>query len=139
MTAIIKDLNQVIEETRKYLGGVRQVLIKVAANLHFLRENDNRPWAEVCEDLDISQGFSSKLISVYQHFILEGGIDPSTIADIDAEKLYLSQKTQGSVDEQIARARTLTRGELKIERQENDPCAHENHGDCCYDCWTKLG
>lgn len=128
-------LTDVVEQTRNLLGAVRQSLIKVASNLYYLRENDNRPWAEVCEDLDISQGFSSKLLTIHKHFILEGGMDPTSLEGVDYEKLYLASKTEGSPEEQLARAQTLTRGELKLEKSENE-LHTPDFKEVCTTCWV---
>lgn len=114
-----------VRETKDLLKFVRQNLVGVAANLCFLRENDTRPWAEVLEDLDLSQGFASKLVLSYTHYVIEGGLEPERLAGVDVEKLYLSAKTGGNVEEQLARAQTLTRGELKLERDENHDHEHE--------------
>lgn len=129
------ELTTVLENTRALLGNVRQKLVKVAANLVILREKETRTWAEVCEDLDISQGFASKLTSSYTHYVLEGGIAPERLEGIDNEKLYLASKTEGSTEEQLARASTLTRGELKLEKSENEPHTPD-FKEVCTTCWV---
>lgn len=74
-------------------------------------------WSDyVSSELDISQGFASRLLSVNNHYLIKGGLAPENIEGIDHERLYIAAQTEGEVEEQVARARTLTRRELKESR-----------------------
>jgi len=128
-----KDVRKSIYEAAKYLCAAR----------------DDKSWegrfssfSEFVEDPDgcnISAGFASKLTQAYGYYVLDHGFAPEKLLGIDYERAYLSTKLDGDPEENLAKARTLTRGELRAEREEKSPCLHENHGDCCFDCWAKLG
>ena len=93
------------------------------------------PFGKYCEEeFDLSQGFVSKLVGEYDHYIIQGGLPLSRIEGIDHEKLYLAAKTEGTVEEQLARAQTLSRSELKIEKGEKDKHAAD-YGTFCKNCW----
>lgn len=77
------------------------------------------------EGLGISQGFASKLLTVNKHYLLEGAVSPEQITGIDYEKLYMASKLGGRVEEQLAKAKTLSRSELKLEKGDEDQHAHE--------------
>lgn len=94
-------------------------------------------YVESPDGLGKSQGYVSKLKQVEQ-FRIESGLSQEKIAGIDHESMYLALKSGGTPEEIVEKARTLTRAELKAERNEKEPCLHEEHGDVCYSCWTKL-
>lgn len=77
------------------------------------------------EACGISQGYASKLISVYTHFTLNNGVSLEKLAEIDYEKLNMARTLTGTVDEQIAKAQTLSRRELREEKNEEEPHTHE--------------
>lgn len=81
-----------------------------------------------------SQGWASKQLAVYRHFHLEGGIDQEAL-ELDTEKLYLASKTEGTPEEQLSRAKTLSRSELKAEKNEAQPHKGEFRSVCTV-CWT---
>lgn len=95
-------------------------------------------YVESPEGLNRSQGYASKLKQVQEHYVIEGGLSEKDISGVDYESLYLALKTAGTPREQLSKAKTLTRSELKAERQDFVPCAHVNQGNCCFDCWMKL-
>lgn len=89
-------------------------------------------WVE--ENCKISQSMASKLISVVQHYEIEGGLSHEKLVGIDAEKLYLAAKLPLPTEEQLEHARTLTRAELKISKAEGDAHTPE-FGSFCKHCW----
>jgi hypothetical protein len=92
-------------------------------------------WGEFVEEgLGKSQGWASKQLTVHEHFTLKGGI-PTEDLNIDTEKLYMAARLEGSTEEQIEKARTLSRYELKQER--NDEAPHE-HVPICAICRVRL-
>lgn len=108
--------------TKKAFESVRSSVVVAMQYLYTVREEG--AWKEVASsfseyvesELGISQGFASKLLAVNQHYLIEGGLSPENIAETDYECLYLAAKTEGTPEEQVAKARTLTRRELKEER-----------------------
>lgn len=121
----------ILEETKKAFANYRAGTIEAAACLFDVRagnawETVASSWGEYVEqELQISQSFASKLLSAYTHFCIEGNIPRAEIADIDHERLYLARKLGGSVEEQIAKARTLSRHELKLELNDDKPHDHD--------------
>lgn len=110
------------------MNAVRGSLIRVAQNLYEIKQQlpPGKNFGQfVEEEFGMSQSAASKLLSVHRVYILEGGASPETLEQVDAEKLYMSASLEGTVEEKIAKARTLTRSELRQERQEDEPHAFE--------------
>lgn len=81
-------------------------------------------YIESPEGLNKSQGYGSRLKTVEEHFIINGGATHEQLAGIDdyclyeARKITQFKKTDGTyreatVEDQIAIARTLNRGDIK--------------------------
>lgn len=116
-----------LEQTKKAFADVRSSVIVAMQKLYQVKEEGAwesvaSSWGEYVEsELGISQGFSSKLLSVNKHYLLEANISPEKIENIDYECLYLAAKTEGTPEEQIEKARTLTRLELKQTKNDEAP------------------
>lgn len=126
MTEILS--REIIEETKLLLGAVRGSLIRVAMNLAQLRGSfaAKGEWGSFCEgELGISESFASKLLRVHNTFLAEGKLEPARLEGIDYEKLYLASGLEGTVEEKLAKAETLSRRELKEEKNEEVPHEHE--------------
>lgn len=119
----------VVKETHEILKSVRKNVVTLMQNLYFLRENyddaDQTFGSYVEEEFGLSQSYASKLCTVAEHYLIKGGVKPAELEQIDYERLYLSAKTGGTVEQQLAKATTLTRSELKAERNDDDPHEHE--------------
>lgn len=116
-----------IQQTKDLLNAVRGSSIKIGENLHNLKTQlpEDTNWADFIRDqFDISESFASKLMTVFKAFVLEGGVSQERLEGIDSEKLYLAAKLEGTPDEKIAKASTLTRRELKEERNDEEPHEH---------------
>lgn len=87
-------------------------------------------YVESPEGLNLHQSYGSKLKTTHQHYIVEGGATEEDIKGIALESLYLASKTEGTIEEQIARARTLSRDELKQDRAEKDNHPFEENPNC---------
>lgn len=108
-----------IEQTRSLLNAVRGSSIKIGENLYTLKQSleAGTDWGNLLRDsFDLSESQASKLITVYKLYVLEGGISPAKLEGIDTERLYLAKSLEGSVEEKLAKATTLTRRELREER-----------------------
>lgn len=126
-----------IKATRDLLNAVRGSSIKIGENLYNLKQSleAGTDWGDLIRDeFDISEGFASKLISIHKAFVLEGGISQEDLEGIDGEKLYLALRLEGTAEEKVSRAKTLTRRELREERVDD---GHEHSGEtvlihkCC--------
>lgn len=81
------------------------------------------------EGLNKSQGYGSKLKS-NEKWRLDNGVSEEEISGLDNEGLYLAIKSGGTAQEVIAKARTLSRLELKQERAENDGHPFQENPNC---------
>lgn len=130
-------ISDVIAETKTLLGAVRGSLIRVAQNLGRIKETyqDEKSWGSFCEEeLGISQSFASKLLTVNRVYLVEGGLAPEKIENIDYERLYLARNIEGSAELKAETARTLSRSEIK--RNLNDEKPHKGEfGSYCKVCW----
>ena len=119
-----------LEQTREAFANVRGSIVYAMQKLYAIHETgewkqrEDDTWGGYVEqELGISQGFASKLLTVNKHYLL-GGIPAESLEGIDYEKLYLAAKTEGTPEEQVAKARTLTRRELKEEKNDEEPHEH---------------
>lgn len=76
------------------------------------------------QDLGVSRGFASKLLKAYEHFVIEGGVSLAKLQGLDHEKAYLATRLGGSVADQLSKALTLSRNELREEQAEDEPHDH---------------
>lgn len=131
-----------IAETKSLLGNVRQSLVKVAANLYFLREQNELQnfgqWAE--EEFGLSRSMTSKLLTIHSAWVIGANIPQSQIENIDYEKLYgyvplLGDKTE---EQALAEVRSWSRADIKAEKSEKTPCFHPLIQRMCTECWTVV-
>lgn len=119
-----------LTETKQIFATVRSGIVLAMQKLYQVKEEGvwtqvASTWGEYVEsELGISQGFASKLLTVNNHFLLEGSVSPEKLEGIDYEKLYNASKLPGTIAEQIEKARTLSRSELKQERNDAEPVPH---------------
>lgn len=130
-----------IEETKSLLGNVRQSLVKVAANLHFLRESHEGnfgEWAE--EEFGLSRSMTSKLLTIHSAWVVRAGIPTERIEGLDYEKLYgYVPLLEGKDPEQaLAEVNSWSRADIKAEKSEKAPCFHPNIQRCCTACWSVV-
>jgi len=120
-----------IIQTRDLIHAVQGSLIQVAVNLHKIKseglwEAKAETWSQFTEsELGISQSQASKLLAIHEHFILKGGYSPDNLIGIDYECLNMARNLSGTVEEQLSKAKTLTRRELREEKNEEVPHEHE--------------
>lgn len=112
-----------VEQTRELLHAVRGSLIKVAQNLAVIKESDvykAGEWGAFCEtELNISESFASKLLTVNRVYLVEGGLSPEKLEGVDYEKLYLARNLEGPAELRLEKARTLSRSDLRVEQVED--------------------
>lgn len=132
-----------LEETKEIFNTLRSGVVVAMQKLHRVKEEGvwdqvASSWGEYVEsELGISQGFSSKLLSVNEHYLLSGAVSPEQITGIDYEKLYMARSLPGTIEEQLSKAKTLTRRELKEEKNDDTPCTHEEIRICKH-CGIRL-
>ncbi len=105
-------------------------MIQVAWNLLKIRESCE--WEKyghdsfqkfLQEELDMPQSQSSKLLIIGEYFLQQ--YTPEEIGPVAYENLYLATKTEGSVEENLARAKTWRREDFKAHKAEVQPHAIE--------------
>lgn len=122
-------MNQ-LERTKKLFENVRASIVQAMQALYTVRESGEwqqvaDSWNEYLErELNIAPGYASRLLSNNQTYLIEGGISPEKLEGIDHEKLYMARKLPGSLEERIEKARSLSRRELREEK--NDEEQHEH-------------
>lgn len=136
MSTEILDL---VAETRSLWNTGRKVMVQVAGNLIKIRESDvwsgHKTFPQYAEnELGISQSQTSKLLTIADYFLKE--YTPEQIGATDYECLYAAARLPGSVQENLAKAQTLKRSELRAEKQEVNPCPHSSIKPTCTDCWS---
>lgn len=97
-------------------------------------------FGEYCEQAcGVSQSFASKLISVHKHYV-NNGVDVLRLRAVDAEKLYLASSLPGTPEEQVIKAETLTRQEIKDELASgvDGDCEHPTRITICSRCHRKV-
>lgn len=127
-----------IEETRNLWNQGKKVMIQIAWNLHQIQKSgewegyDSFP--KFCEaELDIRQSQTSKLLAIASYFL--GEYTPDQIGPVAYENLYMATMLPGSKEENLAKARTLTRTELKQEINESEPHTGE-YIEVCKHCYV---
>ncbi len=121
---------ELLQETKEAFANVRGSVVVAMQRLYKVHESNAwegvcSSWSEYVEsELGISQSFASKLLSVNQHYLVEGGYSPENIAGIDYEKLNMARTLPGTVEEQVAMARTLSRKELKETKNDAEVTPH---------------
>lgn len=113
-----------IAEIKDLWSTGRKVMVEVASRLQQLRDSDD--WKSyptfpqfVEAELEIGQSQCSKLLAVADFYLDK--YSPEQIGEVDYEKLYAATRLPGSVEENLSKAMTLSRGELKAEKQEAKP------------------
>ena len=127
-----------ITHTRELWNTGKKVMIQVAWNLAQIQKSDAwknfKTFPQFCEDeLGIGQSQTSKLLTIADYYLEK--YSPEEIGAADYESLYMASRLPGSVEENLAKAQTLKRSELRAERQETAPCEH-SFKKFCEHCWT---
>lgn len=124
-----------VKLTDKATSYTRELLYKIFADKSW--EERFTSWDEFVnspEGLGKSSGWASKNLAVHKHYSIEGGISGDEL-QLDTEKLYIASKLAGTPQEQLVKASVLTREDLKLEKNDDQP--HEAEYDTfCKKCWV---
>ncbi len=92
------------------------------------------------QECQLSPSYASKLIKTYEHYVINGSLSHAKLKDIEPEKLYLAINLKGTPTQQLSKALTLSRGELKSERfeKEGHDCQHPVTIKICATCHAKI-
>lgn len=95
--------------------------------------------AYVEDECKIGKSFASKLVQIWQNYVVDGCLAAKQLEGVDTEKLYLALQLPGGADKKLAQAQTLSRQELRQElRDPDDACEHPNQGLYCKSCHKTL-
>lgn len=127
-----------IAHTRELWNTGKKVMIQVAWNLAQIQKSDAwkgfKTFPQFCEDeLGIGQSQTSKLLTIADYYLDK--YSPEEIGPTDYEALYMATRLPGSVEENLAKAKTLKRSELRTAKQEAEPCTHDIKP-TCVKCWS---
>ena len=127
MNTEITLVEELVENTRSLLNAVRGSSVRIGENLYNIKAqlDKDTDWGDFLRDeFDIGESFASKLMKIHQVLVIEGGVSQEDIEGIDGEKLYLVAGLEGSAQERVSMARTLTRREIKEQRNDQKPHEH---------------
>lgn len=137
---------QILDRAALLFTSVRKNLVAGAALLSKIRaESLYKPSYETFADFveqecHISLSFASKLCSVYDGYVLEGGVRQEELQEIDHEKLYLALRLPDTFAAKVHKAQLLSRSELKAELAEKDgvDCQHVTTIHICANCHKRV-
>lgn len=135
--------NGVLEDCIDAFRRARGDLLKGAALLFKIRETN--AWephfasftAFVESGCQMNKSQASRLLTVYEHYVVENKMGVELLNGINPEKLYLARKSAPTVEDQVAKAKTLSVAELREENTEIDLHACEPILVCKH-CWKRL-
>lgn len=127
--------------------GVRTKISEGMKHLYDIAESklwDNGQYSSfgefVEEGCGISESLASKLLKIYKHYAVEGGIEYARLSNTDSEKLYLAIGLPGTPEEKLNRAEMLTRRDIKDSLAVKDgvECTHDTLIQICAHCGRKV-
>ena len=123
------------DETLQLIHGIEKSFLELGKRMMKIR--DEQLWegrftsfAEFLEEAGMTEGTASKLIKVYQRFILEYNINPDTLAKISWTKLYTLLpliKDKAEAQEKIENLGLMSRQDVENEIRDikHPDCHHE--------------
>lgn len=123
----------------------RTKLLEAAAMLHLIKENGSwegqfSSYSEFVEGgCGLSLGQASKLLQVYEFYVIREGISATELEKVDPERLYLALKLpQGTARARLSSALTLSRQELRQEVADKDTEHQHEPITICAKCGKRL-
>lgn len=122
---------ETIAQVRDCFASARHSVIRGAELLYRIREDhlwdgNHQSFDAFVQDVcQISPSFATKLLKVYEHYVIHNSVSHAKLEGIDAEKLYLASRLEEEPERQLAKAETLTRSDLYDAIRENKNGAHE--------------
>jgi len=107
----------VLEKCREMFLEARGNVVKAMPLLHKiftekLYEGQFDSFGEYVDSCGIDRGQASRLVAVYDHYVIENGVKIELLNSANPERLYKARKLDGGVDKQLAYATELSTGEL---------------------------
>lgn len=127
--------NEVLEKAAGCFCAARKRMAEGSAYLYVISESklwDNGQYSSFGEFVEqacgISESLSSKLIKVYKYYVVENGVSPLKLANLDSEKAYLAINLNGQPEHKLLKASEWNRQELKdalAEGPNGEECGHK--------------
>lgn len=136
----------ILEQCKEVFQDARRSVFEGIALLHQISEEKSwegsySSFGEYCEqELQLHPTAASRYLTSYKHFVIEGKQDFSTLKGIDPERLYLAAKLSMPVDQQLVRASSWGRRELRDELASHDghDCEHPSTIKICAVCNKRV-
>jgi len=95
------------------------------------------------QECQISRSGASKLLQVWEYYVLEGRVSQLNLEGVDSEKLYMALKLPtGTAEEKLLKAREWNREDLRAELYTTggNDCEHpsENRVTICGQCSKRV-
>lgn len=142
MSAVIT----ILDITADLFRDIRKDLITAAKNLHEISTKELwrgkfSSFGEYVEsECGVSQSFAAKLTAVWGHYAIEAQITPAELRAVDTEKLYLAMRLPMAAGQQLIRAKSWSRSELKAElaSKGGPECTHPTTVTICAHCHARI-
>lgn len=135
-----------LEKTEQLFHSARLSMIEAAQALYEVKKTDAwkeqfETWQDFLFHLNVSQSQASKMLMVFEHYALNGGVSHAKVAEVDLEKSYLAIGLEGTPEEQIEKGALLSRSEIRSQRAfEVTGTEHEHRPiTICEVCHQRLG
>lgn len=136
-----------LTQCREVFQDARKSIFEGIAMLHEIAEG--KLWESggfstfgeyVEQELQLHPTQASRYLTSYKHFVIEGKQDFSLLKSTDPEKLYLASKLPMDLEQQLMRATTWSRRDIKDELASKDghDCKHEVTVQICTHCGKRV-
>lgn len=78
------------------------------------------------QECQLSKSYASKLLQVWEGYVIEGKVSPRNLGETDAERLYLVLRLPGTIESKLIKAQTWNREDIISETRELKAGIH-NH------------
>lgn len=128
----MKPTTNILKETAQIFKAARGYVMEGIPRLYKIREE--RLYSEhydsfkdyITQECELDNGQVSRWLTAWNHYVVEGGIEPTQLEKANPEKLYKASKTKGNPALQLSRALTLTMPQLKEQKTEDDFGEHDH-------------
>ncbi len=118
-------LSFLIKEVESNFFQIAEILYGVRSSASW--QSKFATWEDFLDEVRLSKSTASMLLKVYKHFVIDGGRKTEQLIGAGYSNLYeaIPLLKEEDVDTVIAKAKTLTRSELKAEVKEEKYGAHD--------------